>query len=481
MERRRPAERDRTPPKKEMKGNWQDETSGSWFKVTVPYGRKYDKSWLVNAIQSHCSVPFTPVDFHYVQMQAQFFVQDVHTASALRSISYKIHDEKNHKIAILVSHSVVPHSVQNKLTPQQMENLKLTMKKRYDVLEQALDLQNFRFDPDLVDNKIDMILNRRNCMAAALEVIEQQFSKLLRLNLSSNKLFQLDGLSDITWKAPNVKILNLSKNKLKSTWELNKIKELKLEELWLQGNPLCDSFSDHPSYVRMAISYSQKLKLKSLTQRNHARMAISYSQKLKLKSLTQRNHARYYCIYDSGNRQDLLNAYHDAACFSLTIPFNPEDPASSNLIKYSIKNRNMKKHEDPVLLVQLLKHTRLDIVNTLSVLPKTQHDFASFVVDVCVQTETILYFSVKGLFKEVEEMSETPVRAFTRTFIMIPTSNSSLCIVNDQLFVRDISPEETVLLPNSPFSCMPTTPLGQQKMVQMFSLQSGMNLEWSQK
>lgn len=36
--------------------------------------------------------------------------------------------------------------------------------------------------------------------------------KLLSLNLSSNKLFQLDSLFDVVKKAPKLKILNLSKN-----------------------------------------------------------------------------------------------------------------------------------------------------------------------------------------------------------------------------------------------------------------------------
>lgn len=28
----------------------------------------------------------------------------------------------------------------------------------------------------------------------------------------------------------------------------------------------------------------------------------------------------YYCVYDSGDRQPLLEAYHDGACFSLSLP-----------------------------------------------------------------------------------------------------------------------------------------------------------------
>lgn len=38
--------------------------------------------------------------------------------------------------------------------------------------------------------------------------------------------------------------------KLKSERELDKVKGLKLEELWLDGNPLCDTFRDQSSYIR---------------------------------------------------------------------------------------------------------------------------------------------------------------------------------------------------------------------------------------
>lgn len=39
-----------------------------------------------------------------------------------------------------------------------------------------------------------------------------------------------------------------------------------------------------------------------------------------------------------------------------------------------------------VLRVQLLKHTKQDVVRSLCLLPKTQHDFSSLVVDMWVQT-----------------------------------------------------------------------------------------------
>lgn len=43
-------------------------------------------------------------------------------------------------------------------------------------------------------------------------------------------------------------------SQLKSAWELDKIRGLKLEELWLEGNPLCGTFPDQPTYVRLVIT-----------------------------------------------------------------------------------------------------------------------------------------------------------------------------------------------------------------------------------
>ncbi|XP_024901766.1 nuclear RNA export factor 2 [Pteropus alecto] len=478
--------------------NTQNGTLGNWFKITVPGGIKYDKTWLINSIQSLCSVPFTPVDFHYVKKRAQFFVQDASIASALMDVSYKICDQENRKIAIFVNTSAVPSYVRNKLEPKEMEQLKLTMNKRYDVSQKALDLHKLRFDPDLVGLDIDIILNRRNCMAATLQIIEKNFPELLSLNLRNNKLYQLDGLSDLIQIAPTVKILNLSRNELKSAYELDKMNGLKLEELWLEGNPLCGTFPDQSTYIsaiRKCFPMLSRLDGQMLPppiiidiDRPYLINPCKESHKTSetLKNLIMQFLQQYYLIYDSGDRQGLLGAYHDKACFSLTIPFNPEDPSPSSLCDYFKDNRNMKNLKDPYLRVQLLRHTKHDTVCSLCVLPKTQHDLSSFVVDMWFQTERMLCFSVNGVFKEVEGRSQGSVRAFTRTFIAIPASSSSIFIVNDELFVRDAILKKTlsafsipVIAPTS--SSLITFTQQQKEMVLAFSTQSGMNLLWSQK
>ncbi|KAM9658550.1 nuclear RNA export factor 1 isoform 2-T2 [Trichechus inunguis] len=489
--------RDRAPPERGGAGTSQDGTSKNWFKITIPYGRKYDKAWLLSLIQSKCSVPFTPIEFHYENTRAQFFVEDASTASALKAVNYKIVDRENRRISIIINPSAPPQTVQNELKPEQVEQLKLIMSKRYDGSQQALDLKGLRTDPDLVAQNIDVVLNRRSCMAASLRIIEENIPELLSLNLSNNKLYRLDDLSSIVQKAPNLKILNLSGNELKSERELDKIKGLKLEELWLDRNPLCDTFRDQSTYISaIRERFPKLLRLDGHELPPPIAFDVeaptmlppckgSYFGTETLKSLVLHFLQQYYAIYDSGDRQGLLDAYHDGACCSLSIPVTPQNPNRS-LAEYFKDSRNVKKLKDPSLRFRLLKHTRLNVVAFLNELPKTQHDINSFVVDISAQTSTLLCFSVSGVFKEVDGKSRDSLRAFTRTFIAVPASNSGLCIVNDELFVRNASPEEiqrafAMPAPTPSSSPVPTLSPEQQEMLQAFSTQSGMNLEWSQK
>ncbi|XP_067399973.1 nuclear RNA export factor 1 isoform X2 [Emydura macquarii macquarii] len=469
-----------------------------WFKVTIPYGKKYDKSWLLSSLQNLSSVPFTPVEFHCDQSRAYFYVEGHMIANALKQLSRKITDRENYKVVLIVNSSAPPQSVQKELKPEEIEQLKVTMSKRYDGSQQALDLKNLRTDPDLVAQNIDAVLNRRNCMLAVLRIIEENIPELLSLNFTGNKLYQLDDLGELAQKATNLKILNLSSNELKSERELDKVKGLKLEELWLDGNPLCNNFRDQSTYVSAIRERFPKL----LRLDGHelpppivfdveAPTTLppckgSYFGSDDLKMLVLRFLQQYYSVYDSGDRQGLLDAYHDGACCSLSIPFLSQNPSRSILSEYFKGSRNVKRLKDPSLRFKLLKHTRLNVVAFLNELPKTQHDINSFVVDVCAQTNTLLCFAVHGVFKEVDGKSRDLVRGFTRMFIAVPAGITGLCIVNDQLFVRKANTEEirkafVMPAPTPSSSPVPTLSAEQQEMLQAFAMQSGMNLEWSQK
>ncbi|XP_034954266.1 nuclear RNA export factor 1 [Zootoca vivipara] len=470
----------------------------NWFKITIPYGRKYEKAWLINAIQNLCTVPFTPLELHYANNRVLFYVEDASAVNALKQVSRKIVAPDGYKVVILANPCSPPTSAQRELKPEEIEQLKLCMSKRYDGSQQALDLKNLHTDPDLVAQNIDMVLSRRNCMLAVLRIIQENIPELLSLNLSDNKLYRLDDMAELPQKAPNLKILNLSSNQLKTDRDLDRLKDLKLEELWLDGNPLCDSFRDQSTYISAIRERFPKLlrldghelpppiafDLEAPTTLPPTKG--SYFGSEDLKALILRFLQQYYTVYDSGDRQGLLDAYHDGACCSLSIPFSLHNHSRSTLAEYFKNSRNVKKLKDPTMRFRLLKHTKLNVVAFLSELPKTQHDINSFIVDVCAQTNTLLSFTVNGVFKEVDGRCRDSVRAFTRVFIVVPAGNNGLCVVNDQLFIRKATNKEirkafVMPAPTPSSSPVPTLTAEQQEMLQNFSLQSGMNLEWSQK
>ncbi|XP_073918328.1 nuclear RNA export factor 3 [Castor canadensis] len=490
-------EGEENPPERRMERNRQDETLRSWFKITIPFGIKYEEKWLLNLIQSQCSVPFTPVEFHYEQMQAQFFVENGNIAFELRNISGKIWDEDNEKISIFISPSGVPHTVQQELKPEKMEQIKL-MVNRCDAFQQDLNTQQLPSDPDLMTHTMEVALTPKRYMITSKPTHEENIFKLFPLNLSHNKPYQLVALLDAIPMTPSIKPLNVSKNEVISAWNMNKGKWLQPAQMFADRNSICTTFPDKSTNINSILESFPKLLC--LDNQETPRPALCDTKAHKslpickgsffgsemLKTLVLQFLQQYYFIYDYGDRRNLFNAYHEEAFFSLTILSNFKDSALSSLCEYLKHTRNVKTLKDPYVQTQLLKHKKCDIVNSLCMLPKTQHNFSSFVVDMWFQTETILCFSVNGVFKEVEGKSQGCVHVFTRTFITTPGSSSSLCIVNDKLFVKTASLHGTqntfsIPMPISSSSSGPALSQERQRVMQTFSTQSWMNLEWSQR
>uniref|UniRef100_A0A4W2BQQ8 NTF2 domain-containing protein n=1 Tax=Bos indicus x Bos taurus TaxID=30522 RepID=A0A4W2BQQ8_BOBOX len=393
------------------------------------------------------SVPFTAFEFHYEKMQAQFFVENADIACALKNVNGKIFNEVNEKIFILVEPCESPQSVQKALTS-----------------EKSLYPSSW-LPGDLMTCDIGMTQNCRNGMAASIHIhpgIRPLFSSL---DLSNNKPYLLNGLSTIMGNASNTQNLNISNTEVKAEGQMDKGQQLEPEGMCADKNAVCTNFPDKSTNISTtswtALLTSSLLQdgQETLSGYKCAIEAPKFLSMWKFFESDQVNSQilqflqQYYLIHDYGNRQGLLDFYHEEACFFLTIPFHPKDSGFSCWYLCW----NTEKLKDPKLRVQMLKHTKHDIVRALCALPKTQHDFSSFEVDMCFHTETMFCFSVSGVFKEVEGISQGCVCAFTRTFTTTPTSSSSLCIVNEELFVREASPSEAQRL-HSPSQCLHCRP-----------------------
>ncbi|XP_055034866.2 nuclear RNA export factor 1 isoform X1 [Misgurnus anguillicaudatus] len=476
---------------------------GPIFRITIPRAKKYRQHWLISSLQTHSPIPFKPLHYCTSGQSVHFYVEDEAAASALRRLSRKITDSEGYKVVVFANPCSSFPVQQTSLKPEDLKHLKKCMSKRFDVSQKCLDLSSIHTDPTLVSQKIQVTLNKNNCVKAVLAIIEENIPALSSLNLSNNMLFHLNALADLVQKTPNLKSLNLSCNELRSEEELNNLKGLGLVELWLDRNPLCDCFDDQTSYIRaLRERFPRLCKLDGHALPPPISFGIetntvlppcksSYVVSDEIMSVIQRFLQQYYSLYDSGNRQQLMNAYHDGACFSISLP-PLTNPTRCMLGEYHDDNRNLKQITDSSTRIRNLKRSRLNVVAFLNELPKTQHDMSSFTVDVNTYTNTLLAFTVSGLFKDGEARviggSKQSVRGFSRAFITVPAPNSGLCIVNDELYVRTASSVEMQQAFKAPPAPTPssshpasTLSASQQEMLSAFSRCSQMNLEWSQK
>uniref|UniRef100_A0A673KIM8 Nuclear RNA export factor 1-like n=1 Tax=Sinocyclocheilus rhinocerous TaxID=307959 RepID=A0A673KIM8_9TELE len=463
----------------------------NWFKITIPHGKKYAKKWLLTSLQNLCPIAFIPLHYSTEGHKVHFYLEDAAAASALCKLTRRVTDSEGNRVAVLMNSCSSPPFLQSELKPQDMERLKHCMSKRFDGSQKSLDLNSIRTDPDLVSHNIEMILNQENCMQAVIKIIQENIPELLCLNLSNNKLCKLTDIAELVNKAPNLQSLNLSHNELKSEQELDKVKGFRLVELWLDRNPLCDAFKDQTTYISAVRErFPRLLRLDGHvlpppicfdveTGTNIPACKGSHFVSNEIQGLIHRFLLHYYCVYDSGDRQLLLEAYHDDACFSLSLPSINH---LSRLKNYHEHSRNIKNIKDSSAWFHLLKRSRLTVVAFLSELPKTQHDMNSVNVDVNTYSRTLLVFTVSGVFKE----GESCLNAVTCVSITVDQI-ALLCIVNDELFVRNATSEEIrcAFAPSAPAPSnspvLPTLTASQQEMLSAFSQMSEMNLEWSQK
>lgn len=98
----------------------------------------------------------------------------------------------------------------------------------------------------------------------------------------------------------------------------------------------------------------------------------------------------YMSIYDTENRQPLLQAYHEHAMFSMTMAYphgyGREEKTVPWLNWYATDNRNIMRVQNPERRMKLLKQGQLAIVTYLQEMPQTKHDIHSFTVDLTVCT-----------------------------------------------------------------------------------------------
>ncbi|XP_064600486.1 nuclear RNA export factor 1-like [Liolophura sinensis] len=478
-----------------------------WYKVTIPYGSKTDKKVLLDLLNSHLDVPFQPIQYRHENKSAVFYLDDESAANAIKGATQKITLPTGFKIITVVRPCYPPA---NHITESTIEKLKVCMSDRYDAAGKALDLSSLFQDPKLSAEGIHLALNKFHVMNEVVKIIEEHIPELTSLDLSNNRLMSLDSLKALVSKTPNMTHLNLGKNCLKLVDELSKIRGWKLTELVLDGNDLCDNYKERSAYISAVRKHQPKvLKLDGQDLPPPITFDLESSTDLPppkdnyfktdgLRDLMVKFLKQYLDVFDSDSRHDLMAAYHDQATFSMTFGYNRMISGKQPNWQDLMDCRNLLRVKDTERRLKMLKCGKLSIVSFLSSssFPKTKHDRNSLHVDVNIVTNELLMFSVTGLFKEVTSRNDREiVRAFRRVFSTI-SLGGGIVITNDMLSVTNASPEQVQGAFKNPAPTPSSSPVlgaaplqnplegadgARMAMVQQFSTESGMNMEWSSK
>ncbi|ESO94230.1 hypothetical protein LOTGIDRAFT_232475 [Lottia gigantea] len=414
------------------------EPVSDWYKVIIPYGKKHEKSLLLKTLLSLIDGSFEPIQFHYDYKNAVFHVNDSAAAKQIKMASKKATLPDGFKLLTVVTASRSP--IPSSLKEDVKEKLKVVMSSRYDPATKLLDLTSLHTDESLTKDELYMSLSRPNVLMTITDIIKQHIPEMIGLILRTNKLHSLSGLKDLVESTPNLTNLDLSDNK--TTAMIIDIQRHQVTRQLTNDGAVRKRFSKIVSLDGNVLPPTIKFDLDAVTTLPPTKG--SYFSDENIKGLIVKFLREFYSLYDSDNRHPLINAYHDQAVFSLSASINGAIeykqsslhdyiPESRNIIKGT---RNLDKN------YRQLKQGKLVIVSQLCLLPKTNHDPNSFIVDVGLVSPNVMSFSVTGVFKESDsKVDKPPIRAFSRQFVAVP-SGEGILITNDMLTITNALPEQ---------------------------------------
>ncbi|KAL7302375.1 hypothetical protein TKK_0005034 [Trichogramma kaykai] len=473
-----------------------------WSRIDIPYGENYTKDFVINSLNRFVApLIFNPLMYKVEGKNAHFYVDDGDVAKKLKD-SNEYFERNGHKMQVRVKTGVEPPV---RLSDEIKEKIKLVLSKRFITSTMALDLSKFHLDSDLVQDHF-CPLNRPSMLDHVMSIVAECTPDLQALNLDSNKLNTptQKGFGSILKKFKNLKILYLGDNKFRDIHFLNNLKELPLEELRLEGNPLCNKYlkEEYESEVRKL--FPKLLKLDGVQLPPPILFDVD-DQKLKYpptnqvfvvneqaKEIAKQFLELYFKVFDSGNRSPLLDAYHENALYSMTSNISQ----GPNYKQYITESRSLNRVSDLTKRRKLLKTGKISVLSSICELPPTEHDLNSFTMDVSFVTEAMMIITVTGLYKElIGKISKDIIRFFNRTWIIVP-QGTGFCIANEELHITYASTQQekkfmsrpaavhspSLAGPSSTVSVENQVPLSEeakQHMTVELSAQTNMNIEWS--
>ncbi|XP_037935644.1 nuclear RNA export factor 1 [Teleopsis dalmanni] len=413
-----------------------------WYQVTIHGGHRYSRDDVVRELLNalHPMV-FMPCYWRIEKNSIVFYLEDYTVAEKLKFYEKPIQMNDGFRLHLRVRDGFPYITVDDNLK----QKIALAMTYKYDRGTKCMDLSCFHKDPNFKSEFCALI--RPNVMSAVLNIMTEFTPDVEILNLSQNFLTNLEGFKNTSTRLPKLKTLYLDNNKIMSLANLLVLRDMKLVELTLMGNPLRNRFKEQKFYISEVrrkfpqlkkLDGAELLPLVSLDSyqgklpKSHASCLIQESAA----SMLQTFLSQYFLIFDSENRQPLLDAYHEKALMSISVAPASQAGRLSSFWKY---NRNLKRLVANDSQTRNMKIGPLAIVSTLAEWPRVIHDKSSFTVDLTFISDEVVIFTVTGLFQEVDTSPTATngnIRTFARTYFLLRTGNT-LAIRNELIYISN--------------------------------------------
>nr|NP_524660.1 small bristles, isoform A [Drosophila melanogaster]Q9U1H9.2 RecName: Full=Nuclear RNA export factor 1; AltName: Full=Protein small bristles; AltName: Full=Protein tip-associating [Drosophila melanogaster]AAF47959.3 small bristles, isoform A [Drosophila melanogaster]CAB64382.2 tip associating protein [Drosophila melanogaster]CAC41645.1 nuclear RNA export factor 1 (NXF1) [Drosophila melanogaster] len=427
--------------------------SFGWYQVTLQNAQIYEKETLLSALLAAMSPHvFIPQYWRVERNCVIFFTDDYEAAERIQHLGKNGHLPDGYRLMPRVRSGIPLVAIDDAFK----EKMKVTMAKRYNIQTKALDLSRFHADPDL--KQVFCPLFRQNVMGAAIDIMCDNIPDLEALNLNDNSISSMEAFKGVEKRLPNLKILYLGDNKIPSLAHLVVLRNLSILELVLKNNPCRSRYKDSQQFIsEVRRKFPKLVKLDGETLEPQITFDLSEQGRLletKASYLCDVAGAevvrqfldQYFRIFDSGNRQALLDAYHEKAMLSISMPSASQAGRLNSFWKFNRNLRRLLNGEEN--RTRNLKYGRLACVSTLDEWPKTQHDRRTFTVDLTIYNTSMMVFTVTGLFKELNDETNNPasmelydVRHFARTYVVVP-QNNGFCIRNETIFITNATHEQ---------------------------------------
>ncbi|KAK6644792.1 hypothetical protein RUM43_001065 [Polyplax serrata] len=429
--------------------------TSDWYQIRIIFGAKYEQNVILQLLLKHISPEvFCPFGYTTAGRDVIFYIEDFKIAKLFRNANRKILLADGHRMVIKVKADTPPDIPIN---DNLKEKIKLLMAKRYVPETKALDLSKFSSDPDFT-GEVYCPINRPPIMKAIFQIISENISDIMAIKLDCNRISNFDhSISIDVKKLKNLKILHLEGNNIKALHGINCFKDAELTELVLKNNPVIKFYKDYTHYVSEVRKKFPKLtKLDDTVLPPVISFDVVEESKLPApqaafmcnpdgRVIVKQFLFQYFALYDSDNRLDLAQAYHDTSSFSLCAYYPQyQKSTATKLNMYFQDSRNLFRVHDFPKRQSRLFMGKQNIIQFLSQLPKTNHDLSSFVVDLTLFTPVLINLTVSGVFREPNPSNITtswPVRHFSRAFLIVPVGQG-FCITNDMLFITNATDTE---------------------------------------